>query len=459
MRVALVVPNFRWSDSDKNTLWHYIPYNLCLLASMIQYIVDIKIIDAYKDDLTQNEYEDTLKGYQPDLVGITCLFDQYGESAHIAARIAKGQGAKVVMGGVYATTNHEKVIQDENIDYVIVGEGEYIFKYLVNHLAHGLKIPKSTLIADRIENLNSLPLPAYKYLDMDSYINSAERKSVDSPRAFPYARIMTSRGCPIGCCFCQVETIAGSMFRPRSAENVLNEIKWLKDTYGIKSLIFDDDNLLHDKKRAKEIFQGMIDRGLAMPWLSIGLAVFKLDEELIRLMRQSGCEYVAVAIESGTERVLKQIIKKPVSFDYAKKMVRLLQEQGIYVAANFIIGFPTETWDEIRETIRFAEEIDVDYAKLFHLVPLPHTRAWDLCEKENAFNGNTEFVWSKGNIETSEFTANDLTVLRAYEWDRINFSSPVKRERTRKMMGITEEELDKIRRNTLRNACALVGIK
>ena len=457
MKIALVVPNFRWSNWDKNTLWHYIPYNLCLLASSIQDVVDVKIIDAYKENMSEEEFSDRIKGF--DLVGITVLFDQYGTSGHIAARIAKQMGAKVVMGGVYATTNSEKVIQDENVDYVIIGEGEYVFKDLVSRLAFGEEIPKSTLIGNRIYSLDGLPLPAYQYLDMDKYINSAERKSIDSPRVFPYARIMTSRGCPIGCCFCQVETIAGSMFRPRSAENVLNEIQWLKDTYGIKSLIFDDDNLLHDKKRATDLFQGMIDRKLVLPWLSIGLAVFKLDEDLIKLMRRSGCEYFAVAIESGTKRVLKEIINKPISFDYAKKMVKFAREQGIYVAANFIIGFPTETWDEIRETIRFAEELDVDYAKIFHLVPLPHTRAWDLCERENAFNGNNDFVWSKGNIETKDWTANDLTILRAYEWDRINFSNSVKRERTRKMMGVTEEELGDIRRNTLRNACNLVGVK
>ena len=98
--IALVVPNFRWSNWDKNTLWHYIPYNLCLLASMVEKSAEVRIVDAYKDNLTQNAFEDTLKRYQPDLVGITCLFDQYRECAHIAAKIAKQQGAKVVMGGV-----------------------------------------------------------------------------------------------------------------------------------------------------------------------------------------------------------------------------------------------------------------------------------------------------------------------------------------------------------------------
>ncbi len=456
MKVVLVVPNFRWTEADKNTLWHYIPYNLCLLAGVIEDIADVSIIDAYKEDMTEREFSKKLKDLKPDIVGITVLFDQYASSGHKAAKIAK-KHSKVVMGGVYATTNPDKVMEDKNIDCVIVGEGEYMLRHFVNLCKLGKVSGRMVLEGSRISDLDAIPFPSYHLLDMDKYINSAERKSVDTPKPFPFARIMTSRGCPVGCSFCQVSAIMGANFRPRSVSSVLDEIQWLKDKYGIKSIIFDDDNLLYDKQRARELFQGMIDRNLAMPWCTLALAVFKMDRDLIKLMKASGCQYIAVAIESGTERVLREIIGKPVNFEYAKEMIKVIKEEGIYVVANFIVGFPTETWEEIRQTIRFAEEIDVDYIKLFHAVPLPRTKLWDLCEKEKAFRGNGHFQWSKGNIETREFTANDLTILRAYEWDRINFSDTEKRERTQKMMGVTEGELNDIRKGTLKNACQLVG--
>ena len=456
-KVVLVVPNFKWCDWDKNTLWHYIPYNLCLLAAMVEDIAKVSIIDAYKEDLTEQEFSDRLKGEKPDIVGVTVLFDQYAASGHKVAEIAKKLGTKVVMGGVYATTNSQTVKEDTNIDCVIVGEGEYVFRFLVERYLMGEWDEQMVLTGQRIKDLDKLPRPAYHLLDMNKYINSADRKSVDTPKPLPYARIMTSRGCPFGCAFCQVESIMGSEFRPRSVSKVLDEIQWLKETYGIKSLIFDDDNLIYDKQRARELFQGMIDRELVMPWCTLAMAVFKMDKDLIKLMAASGCRYIAVAIESGTDRVLKEIIKKPVNFDHAKEMIKAIKEEGIYIAANFIIGFPTETWKEIRQTIRFAEEIDVDYIKLFHAVPLPHTRLWDLCEQEDSFNGNGHFKWSKGNIETDEFTSDDLTVLRAYEWDRINFTSLEKRKKTMQMMEVTEDELEEIRKGTLRNACELVG--
>jgi len=462
MKTVLVVPNFRWSNWDKNTLWHYIPYNLCLLAGMVRDITEVTIVDAYKEDLSERDFSKRIKDLKPDVVGITVLFDQYAPSGHRAAKLVKkvNKKIKVVMGGVYATTNLPKVMKDKNIDAVVVGEGEYMFRYLISLYLMGKWRDRLVLYGDRIQDLDYLPLPSYDLIDFNSYANSASRKSVDSPRAYPYARVMTSRGCPINCAFCQVSTISGSEFRPRSADNVLREIQWLKEIYGIKSLIFDDDNLLHNKKRITEIFQGMIDRNLVMPWVSIGLAVFKLDEDLLTLMKKSGCEYISVAIESGTERVLKQIINKPVSFDYAKKMVKFARSLGIYVAANFIVGFPTETWGEIRQTVNFAEELNLDYAKIFHAVPLPHTRMWDMCKQLGILDDKVnDYQWTKGNINTKDFTSDELTILRAFEWDRINFTNPEKKERTRQMMGVTEEELADIRKGTLRNACQLVGVK
>ncbi|MDO8603597.1 MAG: radical SAM protein [Candidatus Omnitrophota bacterium] len=469
LKVVLVVPNFRWVNSDINALWHYTPYNLCLLAAVIKDICDVSILDAYTSNMSEDAFKSELRKLNPDIVGITVLMDQYASSGHTAAKIAKSINREiiVVMGGVYATVNPERAVKDNNIDFVVVGEGEYALRDLIGYVMKKNPLPQkgvcysldgkivNTGHADFIKDLDDIPLPAYHLINFKNYANSAHRKSVDSPRKYPYARIMTSRGCPYGCSFCQVEVISGREFRPRSAKNVLDEIAWLKKEYGIKSLIFDDDNLFTDRQRAKDIFQGMIDRDIAMPWASIAVAVFKLDEELIKLMKASGCEYIDIAIESGTERVLKKIIKKPVNFEQAKEMARSAKKEGIYVAANFIIGFPTETWDEIRQTIKFAEDIDVDYAKIFTAMPLRNTKLWELCEKESAFKeefDKSEGMWNVGQIETKEFSSRDLTILRAYEWDRINFTNPEKRKKTAAMMGMTEDELKETRKRTFNSA-------
>lgn len=469
-KLALVVPNFDWCDWDENTKWRFIPYNLCMLAAMVKDEIDVVIIDANEKGMDEAEFLKALNKEKPDIIGITVLMDQYGPAGHFAAKLSKkyDPDITVIMGGVYATINTYEVLKDENIDYVVIGEGEYVLKELLRHCNGEAPLPDNGVAyrkngqilsngrAELIEDLDSLPKPEYDLIDLPSYTdNLPRRRSIDIPGELPFARLMTSRGCPIGCIFCQVESISGKKFRARSADNIINEIEWLKNNYNIRSLVFDDDNLFTDKSRSKKLFKMMIDRQLNMPWVSISTAVFRLDEEILDLMCESGCEYIDIAIESGCERVLRDVIKKPVDFRHALKMVRYARNKGIYVAANFIVGFPTETWNEIRQTIRFAEELDVDYAKIFAAMPLPNTKLWELCLKENAFKKNfnkSNMRWSMGQIETDEFSPGDLTILRAYEWDRINFTSKEKRIKTANRMALSESELLKIRRKTMKNA-------
>jgi len=463
----LVIPNFSWGGGDKGTvnniLWHFIPYNLCLLAAVLEKEkkYEIEVIDEFKQQATPEQFEQLIRDKKPDVVGLSVLMDFYGKSMHIAAGIVKRVDPRIVTvaGGIYATANPKRVISDTNIDYAISGEGENALPELLSVLNHekdvmpkGVWYRKEGAVVDGghtdfITNLDDYPLPAYHLIDYAQYSRSADRKSLDGPAEYPYARILTSRGCPYNCCFCQVNKIAGRRFRPRSAKNVLKEIDWLIHEYGIKSFIFDDDNLLTDRNRAIEIFNGM--KQYHVPWKMIATAAFLLDDELIDLMKESGCVYVDIAIESGCNRVLHDIINKPLKLDKALSVIKKLREVGIYVAANFIIGFPGETWDEIRETVRFAEMCQADYIKLFNANPLPGTRLYDMAVTQNALREGFDpenINWRNGCIETEEFSARDLTILRAYEWDRINFSTQEKIKRTADMMGITVDEMNEIRR-------------
>lgn len=470
MRVVLIVPNFKWTSLAAQFLWHYLPYNLCLLAAMVEDDCEVSIVDAFAKDLSREDLGALLQKERPDVVGATVLMNQCATAGHETLALAKQvlPGCRTILGGVYATVNPHLVMQDPNIDFACVGEGEYAFRDLIRHLNGTGPFPQKGIWrrdngevvqsarADFILDLDALPRPAYHLIDYLAYANSASRATVDAPDLFPGARIVTSRGCPYGCSFCQVETIMGKRFRGRSPASVLDEIAWLKDEYGIRSLTFDDDNLHTDSKRAMELFRGMIERGLAMPWKSIATAVFRLDEEQVDLMRESGCTYVDIAIESGTTRVRRDIVGKPVDLEQAARIVSHLRKRGIFVAANLIMGFPTETWDEIRESLHALEALDVDYVKLFTLVPLRNTRIWDLCVAEGLLPADipdSQLSWNFGNMNCGEFTAAELSILRAFEWDRINFSTAERRQRTAAMMGISIDELEAIRRNTRRNAC------
>lgn len=466
-KIILMYPNFRWLDNwESKTLWNIHPYNIGLLSAMIENKYDVKIIDANMDHLTKEEFAELIKTEKPDVVGISILTNEYGEAGLIAAKIAKeiDPNIKTVLGGIHVISNPKSVINNAYGDYVLFGEGEYVFKELCDYFNGDGMLPTKGILykkdgkiidtgrADFIKDLDKLPFPSYHKVDFMKYANEIQRESVDRPRDMPYARILTSRGCPFNCCFCEVETISGKIPRCRSPENIITEIEWLIKRYGIKSIIFDDDNLFIYRDRAKKLFQLMIDKKFNLKWNAIAVAVFKLDEELLELMKESGCQYIDIAIESGVERVLKDIIHKPVNLEYAKKMIKKIKELKIDLALNFIIGFPGETWDEIRQTIKFAEELDVDYTKVFIATPLPNTELYRIAKEKGCLKKDFSFnkhLWTDGSIETEEFRPQDLKILRAYEWDRINFSNPKKKKKIAEMMGIREERLDEIRKETL----------
>ena len=471
-KVVLALPNFRWRDSMGNLLWGYTPYGLCMLAAMIEGKYNVVIIDAYKENLTEDEFSVRIANEKPDVVGLTVLIDYFGQTLHRAAALVKevDSATTVVAGGVYATTNIERVMCDSNIDYLIAGEGEITFPLLLDKLQSGEEIQEKGIYYRRdgvligqgrsalINNLDKLPFPAYHLLPYDTYIFDTSKNRVNLPEAMPYSEIFTSRGCPYHCCFCQVKYILGQNFRARSAENVLEEVDWLINNYGVKSIVVMDDNFLVDRKRAIAIMNGFTERKLE--WKMANTAVFLVDDELLEYIAASGCRNLSFAIESGTYRILHEVIHKPIkSLEEVIKRVRKAQSLGIYVEANFIIGFPSETWNEIQSTLQFAEKLNADYIRIFTAIPLPHTELYNECIEKKCLVEDYEpenIDWKQGFIATEEFTREDLLMLRTYEWDRINFSDLNKRKRIMKRMRIDEQELNHIRKNTRMDTWAVI---
>ena len=469
-KIVLVQPNLRWIDWNFKTLWEIHPVSLCLIGAMIEDQYEVVIVDANIEDMKEEEFKQRIAELEPDLVGITLLTMEYGKTAHIAARLVKelDMGIVTVLGGIYASQAPEIAGEDPNLDYLVLGEGEYVFPQLLDYIQGNGEMPERGVSpwvdgrrlpackAPFIQDLDALPMPAYHLADYARYANTLQRISVDSPRTLPYARIITSRGCPIGCTFCEIESIAGKPFRSRSVSNVIKEMKYLIDNYGITSIIFDDDNLYINRKRTKDLCNAMVAEGLNLKWNAIAVSVFYLNDEILEAMAASGCEYVDMAIESGVERVLKEIVHKPVKLDYVRLMVDKAKSLGIDVNTHFIIGFPGETWEEIRETIRYAESLDADYTKFFIYQPLPNTPLYKTVMEQKSLRGGvnmkTELNWSDSQIISDEFTSQDLRVLRAYEWDRINFTSHEKMLNIARMMRISVEKLNKLRKDTLASA-------
>jgi radical SAM superfamily enzyme YgiQ (UPF0313 family) len=357
-----------------------------------------------------------------------------------------------------------KVQKDDNIDYFVVGEGEFVFKAILDYLSGSTEtLPNCGVVyrtADgrvvdcsrhTIPYLDQLPFPKYEKIDFLKYATKEDRNSAYKPPVLPYGRITTSRGCPFSCCFCQVEAINGAGIRYRSATNVLDEVEMLIKRYQIKSLLVDDANFTADQKRAKAIIRGFIKRQFALQWRIMNLAAYTLDTELLELMLESGCDHVDLAIESGSQRVLTEIIRKPLNLNSVVSILNTAKNLGFMTSANFVIGLPGETWEEIRQTIRFAEAINVDYVKIMVAMPLRHTKLYKIAHDGGYLRKDFDFFnmrWGVGEISTDEFTNLDTTILRTYEWDRINFSSTEKIRRVARLMGVDEQTIVKMRVST-----------
>jgi len=463
-KVMLMFANQQWFKYDFTTTWNLSPYSLCMLAAMLpkdEY--DIKIVDAQFYEMTEDQFRDEVKAFGPDIVGISVLTSEYASTADMAAEIIKSVDKNIItlMGGVHVTTQHKRSLRNKNVDYAVRGEGEYVFPEFLKYLNDKGPFPTKGMVyrgendeiialpSDVIDDLDALPRPDYGLIDYKLYTMTAPRYGVDTIPVFPYARLLTSRGCPVGCSFCQVEFISGKKWRYHSPERIVDDLIWLKEEYGINAFIFEDDNAFATRHRTLAMLKLLKSKNLNLQWKAAGVTIWTMNKEILDLMADTGCKMLGIAIETGTNRVMKDVIGKPVNLEKVPALIKIAQDRGIFIAANFIIGFPGETWDEIRQTLSYAEICGVDYAKVYMAQPLLGTRLYDMAVSMDAIVGDHEQVgWRYGRIKSKDFNPKDLSILRVYEWDRINFTDPKKREKTAKVMGISVDRLNDIRKVT-----------
>jgi len=239
--------------------------------------------------------------------------------------------------------------------------------------------------------------------------------------------MITSRGCPGKCVFCSIHAIWGKKYRPRSVDNIIREIKQIVNAYQIEELHFEDDNLTFDKERARDLFTAIKQEIPDLRWgAPNGIALWTLDETLIKLMAESGCRFVTLAIESGNQRVLKEVIKKPVKLERIKHIISMMKKNRIRADGMFVIGLPGETIAEIEETIDFALKLDLPDISFFIATPYPATELYDNCKEKGLLSDDYTLaglqVHKRAFINTDEFSAEDIIRLRKEAIDRFLIS-------------------------------------
>ena len=345
----------------------------------------VEILDlALEEGDPEPVLESKLKERAWDLVGLSCMTAEYAGTEAVARQVkAFDSGIRIIFGGQHPTMVVEEVLSQPYCDFVCVGEGEEVFDRFLEAMESGGGFSEVPGLAFKeaagelrrnppcpsIQDVDAIPFPAYHLLDLDRYVEAKSARF--TPKYRRSIQIFSSRGCPWHCTYCH--DLFGKSFRPRSAENVLAEMKMLYYDYGIQEFMVEDDIFNFDMDRAKKICDLIVEEGMEIGMqFGNGVRLERLDEELIQKMAAAGTHHICIAIESASPRIQK-LTKKYLKLHMVNDVVRWSKKHGIHILGFFMIGFPTETLEEINMTIRFASRTDLDEALFSIVIPYAGT--------------------------------------------------------------------------------------
>lgn len=411
MNILLVNPYFKMASIRP-------PLGLAYLASVLDDRHEIKILDLSLYADPDKTLIQTLKSFEPHMVGITCYTPSFSSTMNISLLTKKyNPNISVVVGGPHPTILPETCL-NENVDFVIRGEGELTFPELTDSLEKnkvldeikGLSFKKNGKIIHNeprpyIKDLDSLPFPSRHYLELEKYVDYME--------GIRFTTILSSRGCPYHCIYC-CKNVVGTRWVSMSPERVMLEIKEIINKYKFNHIHFHEELFTFKKEWVKKICELLISNNLNIKW-SCNSRVDMVTKELLYLMKKAGCVHINYGVESGDEGVLKSL-KKGITLEQVKKAFKDTHDAGIPTSAYFMIGVPEDTHETIQKTIDLALELDPQFVQFSIATPYPGTELWDIAEREGMFKN--QFTWDDLLIlnEKPLFDTKNLTKEEIFEF-------------------------------------------
>jgi len=407
MRILLVNPPYdikRYMGGLAKVGWVFPPVGLLYIAAYIRkqnQSWDVRIYDSQVD---VRDFREFLDEFRPDIVGITCqsalVYSTLETASIIKQKMSK---SLVVVGGVHASLRPQDLLSSEYVDLVVRGEGEETFLEICDALqkqgsfadipgvSYKGRLPGITNNPDRAitTDLDTYPMPALDLVPIEKY-----RISPDMRTGSRLGLIITSRGCPYACMFCANKLLTKRTYRLRSIPSVIEEIEYYLEHYKINQLMIFDDNFAVNKRRTLALCDEFVRRGYPEKfswWAEARVDV--LDEEVLSAMKRAGCSIISLGLESGNQRLL-DMIKKNITLEQTRRTVEIIHKVGIKSRASFILGLPTETRAESRQTIRFAYGLPLDQVRFSIATPFPGTELWDIAVKEGRIDPEN-IDWTK----------------------------------------------------------------
>ena len=362
--------------------------------------IDVDILDATALDVSYEGVVEYVSFYGFDFVGVTAIAATYQSALRHLREIKEAHPEIItVIGGPHATALHEQVVMENDfVDYCVRGEGEITAYDLIDTLWKGGDVSKVkgvtfkrdgevTITPPRpyIEDLDILPYPALDLMPLHEYYFEMRGLATRKDLVLPFC---SGRGCYSNCGFCASKMMWGGP-RMRTVDKVIEELVWMREKYDMDVLFSYDDIMSANRKWLIEFCQKFIEAGLNDIRWSCDARADTLTDEMLMWLKKANCAYVLLGLEFGTQRLLDMTNKK-LKLSKVKEAVKMIRKHGINSCGSFIIGYPTETKQEILQTGRFARSLNLDAVLTNLAVPYPGTEMYDFCVKHDLLLGNLD---------------------------------------------------------------------
>ncbi|NIM47046.1 MAG: radical SAM protein [Candidatus Aenigmarchaeota archaeon] len=356
---------------------------------------EVKVIDAYCSNETENQFLNQIKKEKPDVIGLSCTSYTFLRSMRLLKKIKQMfPEVIIVLGGIHATFFAEKILKNYKfIDFVVKGEGEITFYKLINNLHNRKKLKnikglafyyKNKIVNNKIEfieDLDSLPFPDRSLVKSIDYAQCWFGLKLSFGK---FTTLLTSRGCPHNCTFCCCSALFKRRWRTRSVENILDELEEIY-SQGYDTCIVVDDNFTLNSKRVIKICRGIKKRKIKMN-LNCEGRVDKASLEVLKEMKRAGFSTIYFGMESGLQKVL-DYYKKGITVEQIKNAVRNAKKARLNVIGSFIIGSPIESKEDILKTLEFATDLHIGL-QINSLGIVPGAELWSKLENNNKIRKN-----------------------------------------------------------------------
>ena len=369
----------------------------------------VEIYDNYLLGRSIEEVKAEIRKRQPEIVGITCSSLTYSRCIEMAKAVKEAYPpSKVIVGGPHASYMPETLLQHNEVDYIVVGEGEAAIVKLAASILKGdpkgvsvvipgvaCKIDSEVVTTPQqfISDLDTVPFPARHLLPMKMYDRSLPYIDVN-----PVDTMSILRGCPYQCVYCETRELWGTSCRAFSPQRVIDEIKNMTQNYGTKGIYFVGDNFTINKNRTIELCRKIKENKFDLKW-TCETRVDLVNKEVLSDMKSAGCQTIFFGVESGSERI-QQKLNKNIDLQEVKRTFELCKQVGIRTATSFMLGIPGETVEDMHTTFKYAKSLNADICMFNIYIACPGSKLYDEVVSQHLYDQMENYL---ARVKTPDF--------------------------------------------------------